>query len=115
MNDRTPTGRPAGEVRQALRRAFMALAGTGQQPQPVTWRQAAAVASVGWATAKRTAENMARAGELVPAGTVAVPGASRPMVGYLPAGLVPQALPCPAAANDSGLALQQLFGQLARA
>jgi hypothetical protein len=117
----TTTGRPAGEIRQALRRAFLDLAMARMAEQGaakaarVTWREAAAVAAVGWDAAKRTADNMARAGELVPVGLVRTPGVSRAMVGYLPAELVRQALPCPRAANDAGLHLQQLFGQIARA
>jgi hypothetical protein len=119
MNDRTLSGRPAGEIRQALRRAFLKLASArmaeGAHVARITWREAAAVAAVGWDAAKRTAENMARAGELVATGPVRTPGVSRAMVGYMPAELVRQALPCPIAANDAGLHLQQVFGQIARA
>jgi hypothetical protein len=119
LRDRTPSGRPAGEIRQALRRAFLDLASArmaeGAQVVRITWREAAAVAAVGWDAAKRTADNMARAGELVPVGLVRTPGVSRAMVGYLPAELVRQALPCTHAANDAGLRLQQVFGHIARA
>lgn len=113
------TGRPAGDIRLALRRAFLDVARARMAENPatacVTWRDAAVAASVGWDAAKRTVENMARSGELVRVNPVRTPGVSRAMVGYMPAELVCQAMPCPGAANDAGLILQQLFGQLARA
>lgn len=53
--------RPRGEARQALLSAFEARGCS-------TWRIAAEVSCVGYDTARRTVENMVRAGELVRVG-----------------------------------------------
>lgn len=70
--------RPRGDCRRAIGSAAHAL-GRG------TWRDLATAASVGFDVARRTAENMVRDGQLVRAGTVSAPGASRPMTVYAPA------------------------------
>ena len=64
MNRSTPplSGRPAGEIRQALRTAAEALA---ELQGGCAWRDAAQTACVGFAAARQTMENMERAGELV--------------------------------------------------
>jgi len=69
--------RPRGEVRQALSDAAQALAAA-------KWREMAMQAQVGFCVARETVKNMARAGELVPAGSRRVPGARRPMTVYAP-------------------------------
>lgn len=51
--------RPRGPARQALRQVFDQVGG-----QPLTWRAMANYARVGFATARATVDNMARAGEL---------------------------------------------------
>ena len=53
--------RPAGEVRQALLNACTQLATPDRGP---TLREMAAVACVGLQAARRTVENMSRAGQL---------------------------------------------------
>jgi len=53
--------RPRGEIRQAIAAAA--------EQGPGTWRDFAERARVGYEAAQRTVENMARAGQLVPAGT----------------------------------------------
>lgn len=80
------TGRARGELRQLLCRVF------GAAPEAMTWRAAAAelvaaghLPSVGASELlmiRRTVENMARAGELVPCGHVRQPGSCRPMTAY---------------------------------
>lgn len=78
----SPRGRPAGEVRQALRQAAASLAASAEG---CTWRDAALAARVGFAAARRTMANMASAGELERVGTRQVPGVCRPMTLYAPA------------------------------
>lgn len=73
--------RPRGEIRSALSMAALELhveRGGG------TWRDMAARACVGFDAARRTVENMARSGELIPASTRRVEGIRRPMVVYAP-------------------------------
>jgi hypothetical protein len=53
--------RPRGEVRMALMQAVERLVAV---QGAVTWRQAAEAAQVGYEAARRTMDNMARAGEL---------------------------------------------------
>lgn len=65
--------RPRGATRLALGQAID-MAG-----QPLTWRAMATFARVGFEAAKRTAKNMAQAGELQVVGLVRDPGANRPM------------------------------------
>jgi hypothetical protein len=69
--------RPRGEIRAVLSSALAELPSLG-----FTWRDAAVHTGVGFAAARVTLENMARAGEVVRAGTLPVPGAARPMVRY---------------------------------
>jgi hypothetical protein len=71
-------GRPCGEIRQALTAAAQAA------PGPVTWRELAVMACVGFAAAKATARNMEAAGELEAVGTRKVPGICRPVTLYAP-------------------------------
>ena len=83
--------RPAGELRQAIGRAARELAAEravnpSYSVAGGTWRELAARACVGFQPARRTVENMARAGALQPLGLVRVDGARRPMVLYGPAG-----------------------------
>ncbi len=73
--------RPRGEIRQALADAAERL---HEQLGPVTWRDMAAAACVGFAAAKATARNMEAAGELAVQGTKRVPGVCRPMKLYAP-------------------------------
>jgi hypothetical protein len=53
--------RPRGEIRQALAQAATELA---RDRDGATWRDLAERACVGYLVARRTVENMARAGEL---------------------------------------------------
>jgi hypothetical protein len=81
--------RPRGEVRDVLASAageLVQMAGRG-----VTWRELAQHTQVGWECAKRTADNMAAAGELAVVGTVRVDGCNRPMRAYAPATAPPPA------------------------
>lgn len=74
--------RPRGEIREALHGAASSLLqqrGTGG-----TWRELAELACVGFAAARNTVQNMARAGDLEICGEVAVEGARRPMALYAP-------------------------------
>lgn len=75
--------RPPGEIRRALRDA--AQAQFAERGQGATWRELAQRARIGLQVARRTVDNMARAGELQVAGSVRVPGACRPMTAYVPA------------------------------
>lgn len=75
------SGRPRGEIRQALLQAAERIAGDQGE---VTWREAAAASQVGWAAAKQTFKDMARAGELVAVGEKRVPGICRPMRTFRP-------------------------------
>jgi hypothetical protein len=68
--------RPPGEIRAALRQAAQQL------PSGATWRELAQHACVGFGIAKRTVDNMRRAGELAPIDEVRAPGSRRPMVRY---------------------------------
>jgi hypothetical protein len=64
--------RARGEVRQAL---AMAVAELAALKGPVSSREAAAHVQVGFDLARRTLDNMARAGEVVVAGYGKAPGA----------------------------------------
>lgn len=75
------SGRPRGEIRQVLVQAVETLA---DQHGSCTWREAAAFAQVGFAVAKQTFKDMARAGELEPIGQKPVQGSCRPMKLYAP-------------------------------
>jgi hypothetical protein len=67
--------RPRGEIRLALGQAAVSLVSSGAPGG--TWRDLAVMAGVGYDAAKRTAENMVRAGELLVVGVEPVPGANR--------------------------------------
>ena len=73
--------RPRGEIRQALAQAGAALA---DEHGGFTWREAAALARVGFTAARQTVANMERAGELECVGQRHVPGVCRPMNVYAP-------------------------------
>lgn len=81
--------RPRGEIRAVLASTADEWARTHLddegRPQGLTWRQLAELACVGYALARATVKNMVTAGELVPAGAVAVPGSKRLMAAYVPA------------------------------
>lgn len=72
--------RGPGEIRQAMRRAAEPFADVG-----ATWRQLGEAACVGTQAARRTFENMVRAGDLLVLGTRRVEGACRPMLVAVPA------------------------------
>lgn len=72
--------RPRGEIRQALAGAVRDLV-SGGRPS-VCFRDAAAVAQVGYDAARSTMREMARAGELTVLGTTRVEGVSRPVLAY---------------------------------
>jgi hypothetical protein len=74
--------RPAGEIRQALASAAERLA---QEVDGVTWRDLAAAAQVGCLAARRTVENMARAGDLEVIGSTKRAHSRRWMKLYAPA------------------------------
>ena len=74
--------RPRGQIRQALQQAAHELA---HEHGGATWRRLAERACVGYAAAKTTVRDMARAGELAPAGEERTPHARRPMVLWAPA------------------------------
>jgi hypothetical protein len=79
--------RPAGDIREAARAAaWEAAANRGDKPG-VSWRDLEsrlAPQGVGRSAVKHTVKNMARSGELSPAGWVRVPGVSRSLRAYLP-------------------------------
>ncbi|WP_428421939.1 hypothetical protein [Methylibium sp.] len=75
--------RPRGEIRRALGDAAWQVA--REHAEGCTWRELAQRACVGFDVARRTVENMARAGELMVSGTVAASGRGRPANRYVPA------------------------------
>ncbi|MFN7881803.1 MAG: hypothetical protein ACK5PF_02130 [bacterium] len=80
--------RPAGEVRQALHRAACELVPRERMADPhaprPTMREIAHRAQVGVEAARRTIENMTRAGDLKPAGTRRVDYCNKPVAVYEP-------------------------------
>ena len=64
--------RPTEEVRESLLQAALTAG-------PSTWRRLAQLAGVGYVAARRTVENMVRAGVLVVCGACRVPGCNRPV------------------------------------
>lgn len=74
--------RPPGEIRQALGAAACALA---TECGGATWRDMAERAGVGYLAARRTVENMERAGALQPVGCEKRPHSRRWMTLYAPA------------------------------
>ena len=76
--------RPAGEVRQALLNACTQLATPDRGP---TLREMAAVACVGMQAARRTVENMSRAGQLHRVRDRKVGYRNRPVAEYVPAAM----------------------------
>lgn len=79
------TGRPRGEVRQAIGAAARAYTAEGRL---ATVRELAERAGVGLAAARQCVSNMLRDGELAAAGTKAVPGVNRPVLLLVPAAAV---------------------------
>lgn len=75
------TGRPAGEVRQALLQACMQLQTPGRAP---TVRELADAACVGLDLARRTLDNMCRAKQVVIARHRRVAYRNRPVAEYAP-------------------------------
>lgn len=82
-------GRSHGGVRTALQRAVRPFVGVG-----ATWRELAELACVGREAARRTADNMARAGELAIVGVRREPGVCRPMRLYAPQEMPESAAVC---------------------
>lgn len=78
--------RPAGEIRQALLQACMALATPDHGP---TLREIAARAQVGLQAARRTMDNMCRAGVIRKARDRRVAYRNRPVAEYVPAAWTP--------------------------
>jgi hypothetical protein len=81
--------RPRGEVREKLAEAARAL--VAERQTPVTWRDLAEHACVGYDLARRTVTNMASAGELERVGTVAT--GRRPQVTFAPPRPAPEPTP----------------------
>ena len=69
--------RPRGDVRRAIGAAAPGFGRAG-----ATFRELAAHAGVGFALARKTADNMAACGELCRVGAVHVQGACRPLTLY---------------------------------
>lgn len=86
--------RPAGEVRQALFDAALALTTPDRSP---TLLELAHHAQVGYVAARRTVDNMRRAGILVPVRERVVDYRNRPVAEYCPRKRVQQisAASCP--------------------
>lgn len=74
--------RPPGEVRQAMLQAALTLTRDGLGG--ATFKQMAVCAKVGFSAARLTADNLARAGQLVVIGLHRVEGVNRPMRLYAP-------------------------------
>lgn len=75
--------RPAGEVRLALHKAACELVPSPEAPRP-TMREIAYKACVGIDVARRTVENMTRAGVLKPVDTRRVDYCNKPVAVYEP-------------------------------
>ncbi len=82
--------RPRGTIR-------LALAGAFAERGPLTWREAAEAAQVGYRCAQRTVENMVRGGDLVHCGEHKPPGAT------VTAGIYELAPPREAGPHDGSL------------
>ncbi|MBY0455243.1 MAG: hypothetical protein K2Q11_10245 [Burkholderiaceae bacterium] len=94
--------RPSGEVRAALQAACEKLA---QPDQGVTMREMAAAACVGVDAARRTVDNMRRAGQIAVVGKRLSTHCDKPVLQYA---LVK---PCPALAQSDGcIGLAQTMG-----
>lgn len=74
-------GRPAGDIRNALRDAAL---GDGAGQGLVTWRTLAAAGLVGWRAARWAVQRMEASGELERVGVVPTGGRGRPAVAYRP-------------------------------
>lgn len=74
--------RPASEIRHALLKAAHDLKAIGQ---PCTLRELASHAQVGTEAARRTVDNMRRAGQLVISGHCRMQHRNRPVALYAPA------------------------------
>jgi hypothetical protein len=88
--------RPRGEIRSALFEAAERLAQVvdGVAVDGPTWRDLAEAAQVGYDDARRTVENMARAGELVRIGSAKAPDSPHWMGVYVPSA-VSETMPIP--------------------
>lgn len=74
--------RPAGTVGDVRKALMWAACAAGQ---PATLRELAANAGVGFQAARRTVDNMCRAGDLSPCGEKRVEYRNRPVAVYAPA------------------------------
>lgn len=85
--------RPRGEIRQALATAAADIVAERRERQErvigATYLDMAVRACVGFAAARDTVKNMARSGELAPAGEVRVQGSRRPLTAYAPPSVAP--------------------------
>jgi hypothetical protein len=78
--------RPSGEIRQALMRAACELSSRMESDRGPTLQEIAHCATVGYEAARRTVDNMARAGELrCISGRRKVTYRNRPVAEYRPA------------------------------
>lgn len=79
------SGRPPGEIRQAMVSAAERLVQQqGAEQLGVTWRDIGAAAQVGFAAARQYAKDLAKAGQFEVVGEKRVPGSCRPMRLYAP-------------------------------
>jgi len=97
--------RPAGEVRQALFDAALALTTPERSP---TMLELAHYAQVGYVAARRTVDNMRRAGDLVPVRWRKVDYCNRPVAEYCPPKRLKQAV-------GAGCPLRDAFASWSRA
>lgn len=89
--------RPAGDIRKAIDKAARELE---QERSAATWHDMAVRANVGFLAARRTVENMARAGALQPVGTEKRAHSRRWMTLYVPAAVPALAVSAPTCALD---------------
>jgi hypothetical protein len=95
--------RPPGDIRKAIDQAARELA---IERDAATWRDMAERANVGYLTARRTVENMERAGALQRVGSEKREHSRRWMALYAPVpapGLAPSASCAPALAIDAAV------------
>jgi hypothetical protein len=90
--------RPPGDIRKALRRAARELQA---EQSAATWRDMAARASVGFKVARRTVDNMERAGELERVGAAKRAHSNRWMTLYAPTEPAPAPSSSPAPATPA--------------
>ena len=89
--------RPAGEIRQALFEAAVAMTTPDRSP---TLLELAHRAQVGYVAARRTVDNMRRAGVLVPVRQRAVDYRAKPVMEYCPRKRVEQVVRKPCALRE---------------